>query len=359
MEKDEIKELNRYLNEMFIYLEQCDALLLRQARYIGWLNAKYKKRVQDKIKDIELEENHLTYEEVYQLARNIINEIDPKYLTEYDQLIESGKLDFDYEQEIDDSVMRIIRNGNNTTKLIDVRREFNCNDVLSLIHEFFHYTNRKKEFSNVRYYFTEFLSIYFELYAIDYLLKQNINGKELGLFDRLQNTYQLSKRMNIYVVVLLAYEKFGEIDENTLPLLQQNFLQTDNESWKDICHTTYKNLRKVEKDNQYILENDPKRLGQLLGENYYSSDYRYLLGTILAFYARKYSNLKDVVYLNDHINECQDKSILKICLSIGIDLNAQDFEEKALEAIDEKIEEYSAYMEKPKAFVKTKNEAQK
>lgn len=352
MEKEKRKELNRYLNELFIYLEQQDSLLLRQIRYIGWLNEKFRKTIQDKITDQQIEKNHLTSEEVYRMARDIINEINPEYLKEYDTLLESGRLDFDYEQETADSFMQITRNGNEMTKQINIRREFNYNDVVILIHEFIHYINRKNKFSNVRYYLSEFLSIYFELYATDYLLNRGINSKEISLFKRLHNSYQLSKRIYVYEVVMLAYEKFGEIDENSLSLLQKNYVKIDEHSWEEICNTTYANLKRVEQANQYSLEENPKELGQLLACDCYSYDYRYVLGTILAFYARKYVKLEDVVYLNDHINEYSDRSIHQICSGMGIDLNDEELEDKALKAIEEKIEEYNEYIEKPKVLIK-------
>lgn len=45
-------------------------------------------------------ENNLTIEEVYMLAREIIEDINPLYLTEYDKIMSSGELDFSFEGNI-------------------------------------------------------------------------------------------------------------------------------------------------------------------------------------------------------------------------------------------------------------------
>ena len=43
------------------------------------------------------------------------------------------------------------------------------------------------------------------------------------------------------------------------------------------------------------------------------------MGTALAIYARKYVDFKDMVYLNNHINDYEDRSVFDVCKSMGID----------------------------------------
>ena len=56
-----------------------------------------------KLKDIELghkfHENNLTFEDVYELARNEIEKINPNYLKEFDKLINSGRLELFKQEE--------------------------------------------------------------------------------------------------------------------------------------------------------------------------------------------------------------------------------------------------------------------
>ena len=63
----------------------------------------------------------------------------------------------------------------------------------------------------------------------------------------------------------------------------------------------------------------------------------YVLGTFLAIYAHKYCDFNDIVNLNNHIHELDYKSIIDICLSIGIDLNDEGFSQKLFDCIDEYI----------------------
>ena len=54
-------------------------------------------------------------------------------------------------------------------------------------------------------------------------------------------------------------------------------------------------------------------------------NYKYVLGTILAIYARKYCDFDKIAYLNNHICEYNNQSFYDVCLSIGIDLNDNNF----------------------------------
>ena len=86
---------------------------------------------------------------------------------------------------------------NQVKQIININREFNYNDVRLLVHEFIHYTNGKHISPN-RHYFTEFLSIYFEFYTIDYLLKKGINKIQKALQKQASNGHRatLDKQMS-------------------------------------------------------------------------------------------------------------------------------------------------------------------
>jgi len=112
----------------------------------------------------------LTYQDVYNLAREIIESINSDYLEDFDKLIENGQLDFGYEGEYEDSVFVHEQKDSNIYNYINIKREFNYSDVGSLVHEFIHYTNGKNNNTIKRRILTEFLSIYYENYAIDYLI---------------------------------------------------------------------------------------------------------------------------------------------------------------------------------------------
>ena len=89
MTKEEYKQLNEYLNECFLYLKDCDSFFVDNICIISNINNCY----YEKCKKYNLERydinNHLTYEDVYILAREIIEHIDCEYLKDYDNLITS------------------------------------------------------------------------------------------------------------------------------------------------------------------------------------------------------------------------------------------------------------------------------
>ena len=107
------------------------------------------------------------------------------------------------------------------------------------------------------------------------------------------------------------------------------------ETFEHECLRLHDWLNYIYEDNEEEIKQEPSNLGAILSEEFLTIDYRYILGTILAIYALKYSNFKDIVYLNNHINEYNDKSILEICLSIGIDLKDENFLDNLKIALDE------------------------
>ncbi len=329
-------KLNDSLNDICKYLENKDSFFLRNIYSIARLNDSFLKFIEKYPLDHETIQNHLTYEDVYQLAREIIEQIDKKYLADFDTLIESGELDFSYNHEYDDSECITICKDNQVKHIININREFNYNDVVLLVHEFIHYTNAKK-FSTNRYFFSEFLSIYFELFAVDYLLDKGIHKKEIDYLDRIKSTKQHSIILSQYEIVLLAFLKFGRLNHETVSLLQQYFLDISEDDFKKECTILHKNLCIVEENHKEIIQQNPDKLGCILSNEFISYNYRYILGTFLAFYAHKYANFEDVVALNNRICETDNQTIPEVCLSIGINLNDENFSEKLFVAMDEYI----------------------
>ena len=335
--KEIYNKLNYYLNDICNYLERENSFLLENIKSICILNDKFLENIENYDLDNETTQNNLTYEDVYLLAREVIENIDSSYLKDFDNLIQSGELDFSFERTYNDSeCISMYKNDQLLKQIININREFNYNDVMLLVHEFIHYTNGKKDSIN-RHYLTEFLSIYFELYTVDYLLKKEINKTEIDYLFRIKNIKQHCNIFFQYEIVLLAYIKFGNLDDNTVKLLQKYLLNIKKEIFEKECSALYKKLSKIEEKNRNIINEDSKVIVRILSEEFMTKNYRYILGTFLAIYTQKYGNFNDIVYLNNHINEYDNKSIYDICLSIGIDFKDKDFQEKLFIAIDEYI----------------------
>lgn len=328
--------LNNYLNDICNYMQETNPFFLKNILKIIMLNDSFYDFIDTYNLNKNVIKNHLTYYEVFMLGREIIEKIDKNYLDIYDNLIQSGELDFGYEGEYDVSVCHTEINDKGAKHLIDIAREFNYNDVISLVHEFIHYINGKTLSLN-RNYLTEFLSIYFELFANDYLLKKGINSEEIGSFDRLVFAKRNSNSLFKYEMVFLAYLKFGNIDENSIDWVRKYFPNLKEDVFNRECTRLCEILSKIEKDNKEIIKKNPKIRGEILSKEFIAHDYRYLLGTLCAVYAKRYCDFDKIVYLNNHIDEYNHLSVYEILLGVQIDVNAKDFVEKLFKSIDEYI----------------------
>lgn len=331
-------ELNKYLNAIFIYLEKGNSFLVENIKKIAIINGSFLQCLEKYSFNNKTVQNNLTFEDVYLLAREIIEQIDKNYLHDFDQLIQSGELDFSYGSSYVGSHCAVKFEENYIKKSININRSFNYNDVIELIHEFIHYTNIHKNSKNWGY-FAEFLSIYFELFAIDYLIDKGIRKEEIDYFSRLKSAERHSYIFFQYEIVLLAFEAFGNLDEFTINYLQKYVLGIKKEKFEEKCINLHRNLHKIEERNKEKIKKDPKILGELLSEEFITFNYKYLLGTILAIYAQYYAKFDDIVNLNNHIAEYDHKSVYEICLSIGIDYSEDDFIKKSMKALDEYIKD--------------------
>ncbi len=335
-------QLNDYLNEICKYLEKDHSFFLSHIYTIAYYNDIFLTRLEKYPINHEVVSNKLTYQDVYLLAREIIAHIDKYYLIFFDKLMASGELDFSYEQNYLDSQCISIFKKDYTQQLININRSFNYNDVRVLVHEFMHYTNGLQYFAN-RQFFTEFFSIYFEFYAIDYLISKGIDKREIDYYHRIRSVKEHSNSLMGYEIVLLSFFKFGFIHENTYSLLNQYFLNMDKDSFDNECRLLFHQLRRIDQENEEIGKD---RLGYILSSKFITQNYRYVLGTILAIYAWKYSKFSDVVFLNNHLHEFDHLKVEEICLKIGIDLNSSSFKENFFLALDEYMNHLQEITEK-------------
>lgn len=327
--------LNHYLNEICKYLAKTHSFLLDNIFYISLFNDYFNKCIEQLDLTQEVVTNHLTYEEVFTLAREIIGTIDPHYLEAFDELLTNGVLDFSFDNDYNDSGCLIYYENNKAVKKsINVNRVFNYEDVLILVHEFMHYTNGNVITEN-REYLTEFISIYFEFYAARYLLDKGIPKNEIDYFKRLRLVQNNCASLYQYEIILLAYDYLGNLNFDTISFLQKYIVYISRQKFENECLVFYDCLQDIYEKNHAEIEKDASILGAILSEEFIGLDYRYVLGTILAIYALKYCDFQDIVYLNNHLNEYNDKTISQICLSIGIDLNDEHFLDDLKLALDD------------------------
>lgn len=307
MNENDYKKLNEYLNGCFKELEKNDSELLSSLKYFITLSEayisltnKYELRKEDNI------EPDLSFEDIFLLSREIIESINPLYLEKYDKLIISGELDFSYNNDYFDSHYKYINNSDDDIELININLGFNYNDVCILVHEFMHKMNCSKKTSINRYLLTEFISIYFEEYARNCLLKKGIEREKLCFNYRLLATSRSASTFNWYSLILLVYEDIGKIDENSYKFLNDYYLPISKEDFEDECkkalHVLEKEEKKYKMDILYEEEFSEDKLYEKLVK-LVNLNYRYLMGTVFAFYALENCDIDKMVYLNDHIND--------------------------------------------------------
>ena len=326
-------KLNYYLNEMCNYLKGKDFFFLDNINNIALLNDKLNNLIYEYNLDYEVKKNNLTFLDVYNLAREIIASIDETYLPIYDKLITSGELDFGYEGEYDISCFQTKITENNTQKLINIARKFSYQDVVTLVHEFIHYISYQEN-NIIEYYLCEFLAIYFETYAVNYLIKKGFPKEEIDYLKRFKILKRDSDRIYRYEVIFLVYTTFGNLSDTSYTLLKQFYMNMSKDYFEKECKNFYKILEVIKEKHKDELQDNPKLLGEILSEEFIAADYRYVLGTILAIYVLEYGNMKDMVYLNNNLDKYQDKSLMEVCASLGVDLDDPEFNNKALNALN-------------------------
>lgn len=330
MTREQYKKLNDYLNDCFLKLEENDPIFIENLYIISAFSDNIIKSFHEKIENY-MTQNKLTFEEVFYLSREIIESINKKYLNEFDNLIQSGILDFGYNNEYNNS--SYIYNNSTKQKVININRYFSYDDVGTLIHEFMHYTNIQDKHTYNARFLTEFISIYFQEYAKRYLIeKKEINTEEINTNSRIINFLLTNQKFNTYCLVLLAYNMLGDITPNT-PVEMKNILGITDKTFEKECLVV---LEELEKDKATSLSNE-NAIEKMV--NRFNTDYLYIVGTSLAFYALEHCKMEDIVRLNEKINseEYAYMSIKEVLNTIGIKINIKTLNE-AIECVKNNIQ---------------------
>lgn len=343
MTKEEYEKLNKHLNDVSNYLEYNCSILINNMYNICEMNDGYYQTLCNYKFEKKNKENNLTYNDVYLLAREIIESINPSYLEEYDKLMDSGQLDFSYEWEyMDCEFVYKVKEGK-SYKLININREFNYDDVINLVHEFIHYTNGKSEVTRNRDLLTEFLSIYFETYAIDYLINKGINKDEIDYEIRLKSTFYRTQLFYNIESPLLCFMNFGDINADNYEFFKNNIFNIDRDYFNQECNNLLERFEKIDKNYRNSHFSDEYDYNQVIKEcaKIFIMHFKYLFGTILAIYAFKNCKMEDILYLNEHINDDNNADMVELLKNSGININDDNFLKNAFMCINEYLCKYA------------------
>lgn len=330
------KRLNNYLNDIFIELSKKDRIFIDQLVNLAFLNTNVIRFFNGthRVNSVS-KKNNLTFNDVYLLAREIIEKINPEYLSDYDKLLESGELNFDFEDEFDGSFMSYDKINGQLIKTIDINRHFNYADVKKLVHEFFHYLNLNDATSFNRVFFAEFISIYFELKTQNYLLEEKkIPNDEIDINDRINIFLNCNYILFDYIYILMAYENLGDINKNTPNELKELLYSSDN-LFESECIRFIEYCDKI--NQKYDREEVVNKMTRQFNQHY-----KYIIGTLLAYYADKHCEIEDMIKFNDNINssEYANLSMEEVLETVGIKINDKTINE-ALKIIKSSIHEFN------------------
>lgn len=368
MTNQEYKELNYYINIVLRKMDERDDFITINFDNAIELCSKYIKSIDDNnpnnndekkinIKfeyeteferklQKESENIKLSFEDIFLLGREIIEKIDINYLKKYDELIKTGIIDFSYDKKYRDSHVFSKMNNNEEVKEININRCFSYKDVDTLIHEFIHYTKKSMNETTNAYILHEFISIYFELYAIDYLYDKGIDTSLLDINERITTTKIKAERFCEYAPILNVFKLAGDVNLNTPSFLEEYGINIEQDIFEKICKKMLNYFKSIEKEYEidilYEKEFNQNEFESRISEMF-KLDYKYIFGIIFAFYARKNCDMNRIVELNNHINDVNyyNLGLIDVLDSVGIYLNSEDFIDKAFDAIKEYIHKYN------------------
>lgn len=252
----------------------------------------------------------------------------------------TGELDFNYSVELKDSFCNEVVNGSNIYYLVDINRRFNYTDVCLLIHEFFHYLKKMQNLTVVGNVLKEFFSIYFENLAVDYLVKKGVPIFEIDYTSRLKLTLTRADNFDCIGLPLICFFTFGSTDNDSYIMLEKYLFEVTKKTYQDQCNSLLDYFRRKKRKIEWEFgQYDFKRL-QVECCDDFSQYYQYFYGNLLAFYARSYCTVEDVVYLNDHVND-GGISVIDFLKKGHIDMNSETFLEKCFQSIDQYINDYN------------------
>ena len=354
MNNEDYKKLNNYLNEMLSYLEKEAPEVIDNLRLINDYSFRLDKELKKYNLEYEIKEKNLSIVDVIYITRNIIKSINIDYLNKFDEILKSGILNFDFgdldEFIKDDEVKKednkkknnksmVIYDVETNVKSVEIERNFNYKDVKILVHEFIHYVGRDYNNELLKNYhlLSEFIAIYFESYANDYLFENGISEDEIDYLDRIISTHNKAHFLSAETSVLLAYHILGYIDESTckeLDFLNIPFELSEerfNICTKKLLNNFIKNDNGSNNYNEYCASLGVKFLDRI----------NYFMGFLLAFYSRKNKDMKDIIDLNNSLQK-YDINMNELLNGFNIDIFDEHFIDDVLMSVDQYVSKYKS-----------------
>lgn len=328
MKKEDYKQINNYFNDLAVrvfdsknFEDYFFLYTILNDMYVQYYDKRYH---EDGMYNITVNSSNMTFEDVFNLSREIIENINPKYTIEFDELLDKGLLDFSYEHEYSDShVSHEYEYGVLKRRYININRAFNYTDFEVLIHEFMHYltTTGNKIKNKV---IGELISIYYELYALEYLYKNHdVKMDEFFYNKRLVNVYIYASKVRCTEVPLLIYKSFGDLNEKSYEDGKYYFKNYTKENYDYECGKVLEVIDMIKEDHNKCYELDEALF--------------YTVATYLAFYFRKKSNSKTFLNFLENVTDKSNEDLDILELLEKYNLKVED---DIFQILPESLDEY-------------------
>ena len=342
MDEKKYKELNDYFNRVFLTLSINDEFFIKNLYDFGINSSQLIQNVDSEIKNNVTNDN-LSFLQIYDIGKVIINDINPDYEKEYEEILDSGILQVSYDRvnkPKDNKVYYPRAYCNEYNNIIYIEDAFNYNTVPTLIHEFMHYNNRSNLVN--RYLLTEFISIYFELYSYEYLLENGLSKDKVDLSRRINSLVESADFLQERCLFLMAYNNFGNFNDKTYDYIYKYIGYISKEEYEEVLIEMLEEFKLTEEkyyhSNIDINQND---LDYMLS-NKYITIYKYFMCTLLSFYSLKYLDKDNVIQLNELLRNKKAKSVSALLNEIGITFD-DEFISKAIESVNDYINYYDLH----------------
>lgn len=336
-------ELNEYLNNWFIENEDIEIvfvnnffnmfyichLVCNSELYSCFENPKDKNHYMDAVTSIKY-------------AREIISSIDKKMLDKFDECINNGIFNLtqkDYDILLEEkgkneklsneeleknnpgsSYYRYVPGDNEIlNEQIEISLSHTTNDIAVIVHEFIHYYLNDINLSDNYVFLIEFFSTYFELYSINYMKQFNDDNLKISMNYLLRKFLWHSKYIQENILVFLAYDNFGNINENSIKDLEEVYgIKTD--SFDKICIDL---LNTMKKDINVMF------------------NYKYVIATLLTYYSIDKILPTTIIEFGKNINmyKNSNKTLNETLEMLGIDFSFENIEETIEKIKDEFLKE--------------------
>jgi len=283
------------------------------------------------VDDFKFEEcrlSKLTKDEVIDIVRGVLTEVDPslEWLKIYNDIFDKRII---YLNELDDNEFKKLNdtledydednfeNACVKTKkgdhLVLLTYEGNIGDVISTVHEFMHYIIEiKRDNKEVTNILMEFPSIFYEYYALIYLKRMGYSDKEIkylesyrtcDLWNGIVDTYLLSHYIKIFVE---NYEINEELDIEYFSLIADDDVK--NLTYDEIMKNVYE---QCDACTEFIMTN-PQHLEGVTS---------YVVGSYLALNAIDRLGKNTLYNMKDYTNNISDYNPYDIFVGLGIDVD--------------------------------------